>query len=68
MPVLNPTESEQQRILSIRGVELPGKAVLWRMAPASLNAAIVVGRKPEVEVEEHALEAVSGKASIAPLA
>lgn len=64
--VLNPTESEQQLNLSIQGVELSGKGRLWRMAPSSVNATIVVGQKPGVEVEERALEAVPGTATIPP--
>jgi hypothetical protein len=36
------------------------------MAPASLDATIVVGQKPGVEVEERPLDAVPGTATIAP--
>jgi len=64
--VLNPTESRQQLNFSIKGVELSGKGELWRMAPASLDAIITVGRKPGVEVEQLALEAVPSAAVIAP--
>lgn len=55
--VVNPTESEQQLNLSLKGVELAGKGRLWRMVPASLNATIVVGQKPGVAVEESAGQA-----------
>ena len=64
--VVNPTESEQQLNLSFKGVELSGKGRLWRMAPSSVDATIVVGQKPGVEVEEHALEALPSTATIAP--
>jgi hypothetical protein len=36
------------------------------MAPADLNATIVVGQKPGVEVEEQALNVVPGALSVAP--
>jgi hypothetical protein len=52
--------------LWIRGAELSGKAVLWRVAPSSLDATIVVGQKPGVEVEQRLLEDIPGKAAIAP--
>jgi alpha-N-arabinofuranosidase len=64
--VVNPTESEQQLNLSLKGVELAGKGRLWRMAPASLNATIVVGQKPGVAVEESALEAAPKTVTMAP--
>jgi hypothetical protein len=47
-------------------VELSGKGKLWRMAPATLNANIVVGQKSGVEVEERALDAAPATAAIAP--
>jgi alpha-N-arabinofuranosidase len=62
--VLNPTESEQRLALSIQGVALVGKARLWRMAPSSLDATIVAGQAPGVQVEEHGLEAVPESAAI----
>jgi alpha-L-arabinofuranosidase len=64
--VINPTESEQHLDLSIKGAELTGKGKLWRMAPADLNATIVVGQKPGVEVEEQAVDAAPGTAIFAP--
>ncbi|MGA2482901.1 MAG: alpha-N-arabinofuranosidase [Candidatus Acidiferrales bacterium] len=64
--VVNPTASEQQLNFSIKGVELSGKGRLWRMAPSSVDATIVVGQKPGVEVEEHALGAAPSTATIAP--
>ena len=64
--VLNPTEAEQQLQLSFRGVELSGHGRLWRMAPPSINANIVVGQKPGVDVEEQVLEALPGTVKIAP--
>ena len=64
--VINPTEAEQQLNISFRGVDLSGKGRSWRMAPPRIDASIVVGQKPGVEVEEHALEALPGTMKIAP--
>jgi alpha-N-arabinofuranosidase len=57
--VINPTESEQRLDLTIQGAELAGKGTLWRMAPSSIDATIVVSEKPGVDVEERALDAVT---------
>ncbi|MGD0252684.1 MAG: alpha-N-arabinofuranosidase, partial [Verrucomicrobiota bacterium] len=65
--VVNPTESVQQLNLSIKGVELAGKGRLWRMVPSSIDATIVVGKKPEIQVEELALGTVPDTATIAPI-
>jgi alpha-N-arabinofuranosidase len=64
--VINPTESEQRLDLSIEGASLAGRGRLWRMAPASLDATIVVGEKPGVAVEERDLEAIPGTPAFAP--
>lgn len=64
--VINLTESEQALALAFKGLELTGKGKLWRMAPKDLNATIVVGQKPGVEVEEHAVEATPERSTIAP--
>ena len=57
---------EQRLEPAIAGVELTGTGRLWRMAPADLNATIVVGQKPGVAVEEQALDAVPATPSFAP--
>ncbi len=44
--VVNPTETGQNLDLKFKGVSPSGKGWLWRMAPESLDAAIVVGQKP----------------------
>jgi alpha-N-arabinofuranosidase len=63
--VINPTESVQQLELAITGAALAGTGRLWRMAPADLNATIVVGQKPGAVVEEMALDAVPATPSFA---
>jgi alpha-N-arabinofuranosidase len=67
LAVVNPAEAEQQLRLSFRGVELSGKGRLWRMAPPSIDASIVVGQKPGVAVEEQVLEELPGTVKIAPI-
>ena len=64
--VINPTDSEQQLELSFAGVELGDRGRLWRMAPSDLEATIVVGEPPGVEVEELALDAVPESEAFAP--
>jgi alpha-L-arabinofuranosidase len=64
--VLNPSDSEQPLKLAINGVKLSSQGNLWRMAPASVDATIVVGQKPGVEVEEHKLTAVPETLSVPP--
>jgi alpha-N-arabinofuranosidase len=65
--VINPTETGQQLQISFRGMELSGKGRVWRMAPASIDANIVVGQKPGVEVQEQALDALPGTMQVAPI-
>jgi alpha-N-arabinofuranosidase len=64
--VINPTESEQRLDLVVKGINLAGQGLLWRMAPKDLNATIVVGQTPQVEVESHSLDAVPKAVTIAP--
>ena len=64
--VLNPSDSEQHLNLGIRGVTLAKEGHLWRMAPASVDAMIVVGQKPGVEVEEQPLAALPETMSVPP--
>ncbi|HYL98419.1 MAG TPA: alpha-N-arabinofuranosidase [Blastocatellia bacterium] len=64
--VINPTTAEQQLDLSIEGAVLAGSGKLWRMAPSDINATIIVGQKPGVQVEEQSLEAVSSTLTVAP--
>ncbi len=65
--VVNPTESNQTLNLEFKGVSLSGKGRLWRMAPESLDATIVVGQKPGVEVERLEIESIQPSLTIAPI-
>jgi alpha-N-arabinofuranosidase len=53
--VLNPSDSAHSMKLAIRGAKLAGRGKLWLMAPASVDAVVAVGKKPEVAVEERTL-------------
>jgi hypothetical protein len=64
--VVNPTDSSRQSNLSFRGAELSGQGRLSRMTPSSLDATIVMGQKPGVEIEEQALEAPPHSVAIPP--
>jgi len=50
--VINPTDSAQALSLSFDGARLAGGGTRWRMAPNSLDARIVVGQPPGVQIEE----------------
>jgi alpha-L-arabinofuranosidase len=64
--VLNPSDSEQRLQLSINGVTLANHGHVWRMAPASVDATVIVGQKPGVKVEEEKLTSLPGALSVAP--
>jgi len=64
--LVNPTESAQQLRLIFRNVDLTGEGNLWRMAPESLTATIVVGQKAGVEVERHTLDAAPDTVRLPP--
>jgi alpha-N-arabinofuranosidase len=64
--VINPTESEQRLDLAIEGATLAGKGKLWHLAPARIDATIVPGQRPGVEIEEQTLDAVPSAPSFAP--
>lgn len=64
--VINPTAAEQQLDLSIEGTALAGSGRRWRLSPSDINATIVVGQKPGVEVEEQTLDAVPGPMTLPP--
>ena len=65
--VVNPTETYQKLNLYIKGVSLSGKGRLWRMAPDSLDASIVIGQKSEVEVERQELDSIPASLVVAPI-
>jgi alpha-N-arabinofuranosidase len=64
--VLNPSDSEQKTKLSITGAKLSTHGRLRRMAPASVDAAITVGQKPGVEVQEEELTSVPEAVAVPP--
>jgi alpha-N-arabinofuranosidase len=64
--VINPTEAEQAIDLSFEGVGLAGQGTRWRLAPERLDARIVVGETPQVELEEEAVSRVPTRPTFPP--
>jgi alpha-N-arabinofuranosidase len=64
--VINPTDSPQTLELAFDGVRFAGNGMVWRMAPDSLDARIVVGEKPGVVVEGERLGRVPTRPTFAP--
>ena len=59
--IINPTEGELSLDLKIANARLTGRGTLWRIAPASLDAVVVVGRAPEVRVDSSAIDALPSR-------
>ena len=64
--VINPTDSAQTLDLSFQGVRLEGSGTRWRMAPQRLDARIVAGQPPEVQIEEEPLTRVPARPAFPP--
>ena len=64
--VINPTDTAQTLDLSFQGVRLSGIGTRWRMAPEHLDARIVVGQPPEVQVEEDSVSRVPARETFPP--
>jgi len=64
--VVNATDSAQPLTLNVNGVQLAGKSTLWQMTAKDLNAANRVGEKPQVEIQEIAMDNVPQTLSVAP--
>jgi alpha-N-arabinofuranosidase len=64
--VLNPSGSEQSIRIAVNGAKLTSAGTLWRMAPDSIDAAVQVDKKPEVQVEEQSLGALPDVVTVRP--
>ena len=64
--VLNPSDSEQHLKLAISGVKLASRGQLWRMAPSSVDATIIVRQTPGVEVQQQELTSVPDETPVPP--
>ena len=64
--VLNPSDAEQSIAIAIHGAKLASTGKLWRMAPGSIDATVQVDKKPEVQIEEQTLGALSGTITVRP--
>lgn len=65
--VVNPTTSSQRLDLNLQGIRLKGKSRMWQMTGPSIDAANVLGKKPEVEIVETALPEAPKALSVAPI-
>jgi len=66
LAVINPTENRETIRLDIQGVNLTGGGILWRMAPDRLDAEIILGKDPEVQLEREELQGVPVEPAFAP--
>ena len=64
--VINPSDSEQQIKLAINNIKLSNQGLLWRMAPSSVDATIIVGQKPQVEIQAQQLTMVPDTMAVPP--
>jgi alpha-N-arabinofuranosidase len=64
--VLNPSETEQNIHLDIRGAALASTGKLWRMAPSSIDATVKAGSAAEVQVEEQSLGTLPAMVPLRP--
>jgi alpha-N-arabinofuranosidase len=64
--VLNPSDSEQRLNIAINGAKLSNIGQVWRLAPKTVDATILVGQKPEVVIEEQSLVAVPNTMAVPP--
>ena len=62
MAIVNPTESEQQIDVAIKGVTVQDKGRLWRIAGADLTADNEPGKPLVVDIVESPLTGVPGTA------
>jgi alpha-L-arabinofuranosidase len=67
LAVVNPTTSRQRLDLKIDGVRLQGKSRFCQMTGPSVDAADVLGQKPEVETVETPLPEVPTTLWVAPI-
>ncbi|AHG92055.1 alpha-L-arabinofuranosidase domain protein [Gemmatirosa kalamazoonensis] len=55
--VVNPSDRPQMLRLDLRAIAVAGPGTVWRMAPGSVTAANVVGREPQVRVDQATADA-----------
>ncbi|MEJ2008838.1 MAG: alpha-N-arabinofuranosidase [Acidobacteriota bacterium] len=65
--IVNPTESAHKIALNIEGVKVGGKPSVWQMTGASLDAADVLGQKPQIEIRENQIREAVSALTIAPI-
>jgi len=64
--VVNPSDLPQDLRLSINGIQVANTGRMWRMAPATVDATITVGKEPEVQVQELPSASLPGTIAVPP--
>ena len=67
MAIVNPTESEQQIDVAVKGVTVQDKGRMWRIAGADLAADNVPGKPLVVDIVESPLTGVPGRLTVPKL-
>ena len=67
MAIVNPTESEQQIDVAVKGVTVQDKGRLWRIAGADLTADNQPGKPLMVDIVESPLTGVPGRLTVPKL-
>jgi alpha-N-arabinofuranosidase len=67
MALVNPTESHQQIVVTIKGVELSNQGRLWRLVAGDIDAQNMVGQEPQVEIVESFVTEIPGVLSVEPI-
>jgi len=64
--VVNPSDLPHDLRLSINGIQMASTGRMWRMAPATVDATITVGKEPEVQVQELPSASLPGTIAVPP--
>ncbi len=65
--VVNPTEEAREIAVGFQGVNLSGQGKRWVMTGPSLEAANELGKEPEIEIAEAAVDGIPDKLVVAPI-
>jgi len=65
--VVNPTEEAREIAIGFQGVNLSGQGKRWVMTGPNLEAANELGKEPEIEIAEAAVDGIPDKLVVAPI-
>lgn len=65
--IVNATESAQKIALNIKGVKAGGNSRMWQMTGPSLDAADVLGKKPQIEIKENPIREPLSDLTVDPI-